>query len=208
MSTATAIVTGFRPFPGVDENPSALLVESLDKTWADDLPLRIETQLLDTIYAGMRETIAGLLADEPAALILTGYSSLATGLKIETRATTLCNAKYADASGWSPPSVHDPVTENMNCAVDFPQLVDTLRHAEVPAQMSEDAGEYVCNHSYWHALDLIAERQLNTVALFVHLPAVEGMTSSPEGTGVMRLATMQRGLAIILRELLPDGEVA
>lgn len=206
MSTATAIVTGFRPFLGVEENPSALLVESLDKAWADDLPMQLETRLLDTVYAGMGETIADLLADEPDALVLTGYSSLATGLKIETRATTLCSPKYADASGWSPPPIHDPVTDEMNRVVDFPYLIDTLRQAEVPAQLSEDAGEYVCNHSYWHALDLIVQRRLSTVALFVHLPAIAEMSSPPKGAGVMPLATMQRGLATILRELLSEGE--
>ncbi len=202
-SRKTVVVTGFRPFPGVRENPSALLVESLrgHPDWAHEAGVDLRTSLLDTVYSGLREQIEKLLAEVPTALVLTGYSAIASGLKIETRATSLCSPAYADASGWTPPPNLDPVRSSANGAIEFDRLLDALDFAGVPAGMSDDAGEYVCNHAYWHALDLIAQRNLITRALFVHLPAIEEMRFPPPGTGAIALATMQRGLAVILREL-------
>ncbi len=205
MARCTALVTGFRPFLDVAENPSALLVESLDRNWAGETGICLETSLLDTVYANMRELLGELLCGEPDVLVLTGYSSLASGLKIETRATSLCSPRYPDANGWCPQPAQDPVAHLVNETVDFPRLVDALRESGIAAYLSQDAGEYVCNHSYWHALNLIEERGLSTRALFLHLPAIEEMMSPPQGAGFMPLETMRRGLATILREVCKIG---
>lgn len=203
MAQPHVTITGFRPFLAVASNPSSLLVEGLrgDKAWAEESGVTPRFALLDTVYAQMRETLAELLEARPAALVLTGYSSLSEGLKIETRATSLCSPKFADASGFTPAPCRDPVRATANEEVDFPALIDALREAAVPAALSDDAGEYVCNHAYWHALDLIAQQGIATRAIFVHLPAIEGMDDAPEGAGAMPLDTMQRGLTVIAREL-------
>lgn len=205
----TLVVTGFRPFPGVRVNPSALLVESLerDDPWSADPELQLRTRLLDTVYAGMRDQLGRLLSiheteSAPAALILTGYSSLATGLKIETRATSLCSPNHADASGFTPPSRRDPVQAATNDAVDFVEMVADLRKAEIPAHLSQDAGEYVCNNAYWHALDLIGTYRLPTRAVFLHVPAVANMDETPNGSGAMALDEIRRGVAIMAGHML------
>ncbi len=202
-----AVVTGFRPFLEIGENPSALLVDSVadDAAFSQEARVRLETRLLDTVSAGLREQLDALLANAPAMLVLTGYSALARGFKIETSATDLRSPDFADASGWSPPAARDPVTARANAAVDFPGLVDALRGAGVGGDLSDDAGEYVCNHAYWHALDLIARRGLATRALFLHLPAVAGMQNPLLGAATMELADMRRGLAAVLRELASSG---
>lgn len=203
MSLPSAILTGFRPFPAVSVNPSALLVEAVsrDPGFARAAGVRLETRLLDTVYGGLRDRIARLLDRAPDALVLTGYSTLARGFKLETAATSLCSPDFADASGWCPPRPRDPVSSTANRAVDFPGLLDALRAAEVPAGLSEDAGAYVCNHAYWHALDLVARRGLATRVLFLHVPAIEGMDNAPAGAAAMDFATMRRGLAVVLRAL-------
>ncbi len=203
MTLPRAVVTGFRPFGDVVENPSALLVESVasDDIFAGQARVRLETRLLDTVYGGLRGRIESVLASEPSALVMTGYSSLARGFKIETGATSRCHPGFADASGWHPPESREPVRAAANAAVDFAQMIDALHGAGIPARLSGDAGEYVCNAAYWHALDLIAAGALATRALFLHLPALDGMEDPPRGAGSLDLARMRRGLAIVLRVL-------
>lgn len=197
-------ITGFRPFLDVAINPSALLVASLqdDPSWIERTRMDARFTLLDTVYEGLRAQIAKLLASPPAALILTGYSRHATGLKIETRATSLCSPDHADASGRHPPATHEPMEEHANSGVDFPDLVERIRGEGLSCDLSDDAGEYVCNHSYFHALDLIAQRGLDTRTLFVHLPAIENMPEAPEGAGQMALTEMHRAMALIARALV------
>ena len=200
MAEAPVIVTGFRPFLKVANNPSALLVQSLR-----DEPvqaLNLGATLLDTVYRDLPSRIGLLLDRRPSTLILTGFSAIASGLKIETRATSRCSPAFADADGFMPPPTRDPVLASANRTVTFPDLIDALRAAGVPATLSDDAGAYVCNAAYYHALDQIAKRALPTRALFVHLPAITGMSDPPEGSGVsMSLATMRRGIGIIAETL-------
>ncbi|MCP9221313.1 hypothetical protein MKP08_00925 [Erythrobacter sp. LQ02-29] len=204
MSKSRVAITGFRPFPGVPTNPSATLIDSLrgDTAWAQQHSIQPIFHLLDTVYADLDRTVGKLFADEPAALILTGYSRIATGLKLETGATSVCSPVYADASGFTPPKFRDPVSLKANRSVDFAALVDRLRRADVPAYLSDDAGAYVCNRSYWLALDHVARAGLSTRVLFLHLPAIAGMADGPPGgSGAMELATMQRGLGIVAHAL-------
>lgn len=210
MTQPLVIVTGFRPFLTVSTNPSALLVESLRERcdWADGLDIAAQCVLLDTAYRGLRDRLAALVEKRPAALILTGYSALATGLKIETRATSLCNPDFADASGFIPQPHCDPQETRGNARVDFARLATALKAAGVPATLSDDAGTYVCNNAYWHALDLIARSGAATRAVFVHLPAIEGMADPPEGAGTMTPETMRRGIGVTARELTRDEHLA
>ncbi len=39
-------------------------------------------------------------------------------------------------------------------------------------EISYDAGNYVCNHLYYHVLSAIDKRKFDTIALFVHVPVL------------------------------------
>ena len=47
---------------------------------------------------------------------------------------------------------------------------NALENANIPSKVSNSAGLYVCNCTYYHALSEIFESELQTKAVFVHLP--------------------------------------
>jgi pyroglutamyl-peptidase len=51
-------------------------------------------------------------------------------------------------------------------AIALPALLQTLRATEI----SQDAGDFVCNHLYYTVLKSIQERPLPSQCLFVHVP--------------------------------------
>lgn len=208
MSTPRVTITGFRPFPGVPVNPSALLVEALEReaAWPSATKAQAHFHLLDTHYRSVGDGIAALLDNAPDALVMTGYSRHATGLVLETRATDHCLPDRPDQSGWCPPVAETDPRLRDNHAVDFSALIGALAAEGLAAELSSDAGSYVCNHAYWHALEIIAQRQLPTRAIFVHLPALEGMDEAPECSGAMTLEAMQRGIGLVVRGLFWDFE--
>ena len=63
----------------------------------------------------------------------------------------------------------------------------------IPAKVSNSAGLYVCNRTYYEALRLCNER-LGMKALFVHLPLYEGQPSAAEEQPTVQLDDMLKAV--------------
>jgi pyroglutamyl-peptidase len=66
-------------------------------------------------------------------------------------------------------------------------LMNHLLAAGLPARLSDDAGSYVCNHTYYAALHAIAAEGLPTRCLFLHVPADSETVSEPVAGPTMSL---------------------
>ena len=47
---------------------------------------------------------------------------------------------------------------------------------EYKVMVSSDAGNYLCNHIYYHGLKYIKENNLKTKMIFIHIPKIEKIT--------------------------------
>tara|TARA_R110000782_G_scaffold268689_1_gene365590 strand:+ start:123122 stop:123760 length:639 start_codon:yes stop_codon:yes gene_type:complete len=195
------IVTGFGPFPGVTDNPSEMLLRELERAQMSD-GLRHEFVLLETAYRHVSDRVAELLARRPAVVIHLGYISTAAMLCLECRATSKRSTSHPDVTGFTP-YTKTPPTVLENRRVNFTELLTELAAAGIPAQLSHDAGTYVCNHTYFTVLNAIRHAGLQTKALFVHIPMVSEL-EAPRA-GVMGLATMAEGVRLIARRMAGVG---
>ena len=199
-SSGRIVVTGFRSFPGVQENPSQALVEALRDS-PGLLPEDAVCRLLDVSYAAVPPVLAEILADPPAALVLTGFSARATGLRLETRAHDYCSPSHEDAFGYAPETSSE-IRENIDqVRADLPAIAGRLAQAGIGCALSDDAGAYLCNHLYYRVLRRIAELDADTLAVFVHVPAITGSALAQTSAGAMPLEVMARGVAMIAEEL-------
>ena len=200
-------ITGFGQFPGVLDNPSHTLLERLRDT-PDLLPADAVCRLIEVSYGAVAPALEELLADPPAALLLTGFSRRATGLRLETPAHDFRSPDRQDAFGFNPPAGDAEPQYLSQSRADLAHISNCVIKAGIDCVLSDDAGAYVCNHTYHTALRLIAERDLPTLAVFVHIPAISGTDLAGESEGSMPLDSMARGVAMIARELLQAGEPA
>ena len=69
-----------------------------------------------------------------------------------------------------------------------------LREAGVPAQVSNSAGTYVCNHLMYGVLHYLAASGSPARAGFVHLPYSEAQVLDKPGVAALSVATMARGI--------------
>jgi len=197
------VVTGFRRFPGVADNPAQALVEALQAA-PELLPEGAECRLLETAYAAISPALDAILADPPAALVLTGYSALAHGFKLERRASDLCSPDFADMRGFRPAPRSGEAVDLRESGVDLAALEAALLAEGFACGQSDDAGQYVCNSTYHNALARIARDALPTRALFVHLPAIAETRLAETSACAMELDEMARGVALIARLLAAD----
>jgi pyroglutamyl-peptidase len=167
------LITGFGAFPGVRFNPTARLAAKLAAVRRPGLEnvVRI-AHVFETSYAAVERALPAVLAEvQPDVVLLFGLATRTPFLRIETRALNRRSALFADVRGCHPTNVaitpRAPVAMRGNAP--HQRLAIAARQAGVPAQLSHNAGGYLCNYIYWRALELTTAQPL---VQFVHVPSV------------------------------------
>lgn len=172
--TATILITGFGPFPGVPDNATARLVPLLAEAVAARWPrLRVLSEILPTEWQVAPPRVATVLAaHRPRLALHFGVAKEAKGFEIETLGRNRCRMA-PDAAGYVP-SVEKLLEEGADAHVtNLPveRIVEHLTRIGLPARASEDAGGYLCNALLYHSLRHVDAASPGTLAGFVHLPA-------------------------------------
>lgn len=192
-------ITGFGPFPGVAENPTQRVIEHLGAAPAA-LPGSAQLHLLDVDYRKVVPQLDGLLTIPPRALILTGYSNLAKAVTLESRATGICAPDKPDMAGFVPSEITSELPA-LNTSIDLQHLQRALSACDIAAEISADAGAYLCNFSYHYALRQVARRQVSTQVLFVHMPAITGSELAKSAATAMELDEIAGAISVIAHNL-------
>lgn len=190
------VLTGFRAFPGVANNPTQALIEHF-AAHPEALPAGTRLALLDVDYRTVGPMLDALLVDPPAALVLTGFSAQATAITLEAQASALCAPDKPDVGGFVPNVAGAPP---LGTALDLARL-HALVEWEAPCTISHDAGQYLCNFAYAHALKQVALAGLATQVLFVHVPAIAGTPLAETSAASLPLDAMARAVALLVAEL-------
>jgi pyroglutamyl-peptidase len=82
--------------------------------------------------------------------------------------------------------------------LDLPPLAASLSAAGISCRLSDDAGRYLCNHTYYVALHTIAAADLPTRCFFLHVPADEETTGGPGDQPIMLLDRQIEAVAHLL----------
>ena len=172
------LVTGFGTFPGVTQNASASVVRALALSGA--LPgIELFAEVIPVEWMQARAAARRAIARaQPHAILHFGVTKRATGFEIETRAVNMSGPKQ-DRAGIARPGrrlAHfgAPV---LHPALPPAVLLRALRLAGFPAQLSRNAGRYLCNALYyWSLADAAASGALVS---FVHMPAI-GIEPAPK----------------------------
>lgn len=163
------LLTGFEPFGGSDINSSW---EVANKIGQLDLN-GVDVVLLPVSFIRAGELIREFLqTNKPDALVMLGQRGRGGSIDIERIAVNLMDSANPDNDGFCPHELS--IVENGSNAyfsnVSVKPLKNALENANIPSKVSNSAGLYVCNCTYYHALSEIFESELQTKAVFVHLP--------------------------------------
>jgi pyroglutamyl-peptidase len=193
-----ALVSGFEPFGGEAINPSA---EALHRLPPKLGPLAIETRLLPTAFersvVAMDQAIAAL---RPDIILAVGQAGGRNSLSIERAALNIADAAGPDNDGAQP--IDRPVVPGGPAAyfatLPIKAAVAALRHAGLPAEVSNSAGSFVCNALFYAVMHRVATRSLRCRAGFLHVPYLPRQAAAMRGVGSMALEHMVQGIQIIL----------
>jgi len=169
-SPVRVLVTGFGPFPGMPCNASALLMGALARSAA--VPgIRYFTEIVPTVWADARAAMRGAAGRvKPHAILHFGVSKRCTGFEIETRAVNMSGPK-ADRAGVVRPGKALQLSGKPVLRATLPPfgLLRALRLEGFPAQISGNAGRYLCNALFYWSLADAGES--GPLVSFIHMPA-------------------------------------
>ena len=188
------LVTGFEPFDTDDSNPSWEICTRLPREIDG---LRVEVCRVPCEFRRAIEVVAAAIeTHQPAIVLCLGLASGRTHMGVERIAINCDDARIPDNAGVQP--IDQPVAANGPPAyfatVPVKAMVAAMHDKDVPAEVSNTAGTFVCNHLMYGVLHFLSAKGHGTRAGFIHVPRAEGMALHARGVASMSLATMTRGV--------------
>ena len=171
------LITGFDAFGKLTSNPSSRLVSLL----SHEVP-GLSSATLPTSYERAWQSMELLLREDPRVILMFGFSRHARGLRLERYARNRDGSDELDNDGLrGNTTIDEREPDVLPARAPVDELHQQLLDANVPAHVSEDAGGYVCNHTYFLTLQA-ANQQMppETKCLFVHVGDWEAEIDRPD----------------------------
>ena len=190
----TVLLTGFDPFGSDTVNPSWLAAKTLH---GDILQgHRVVAAQLPTEFATSGKALSALLRQhQPALVLCLGLAGGRENLSLERVAINVQDARIADNLGAQP--IDSPIAVNGPAAyfstLPIKAMLKALRDAGIPAEVSQTAGTFVCNHVFYALMHALKKQHGKVKARggFMHMPYLP-----EQGQPCMPLDEMVRGLRI------------
>jgi pyroglutamyl-peptidase len=151
--SVTFLVTGFEPFGEFSANSSWDAICALRQNW----PSEIATLRLSVDHVAAHVDLRRALIElEPRAVLCMGLAR--SGFRIER-----CARRPRELA-------LEPGADELKGQWPWQEMSEELARAAVDAKESWDAGQYVCESTYWSLLSFRASRGFPEFAAFLHVP--------------------------------------
>ncbi|NKF23330.1 pyroglutamyl-peptidase I [Solimonas marina] len=200
--TPTVLLTGFAPFGGESSNPSWEAVAGLHG--ARIAGHRVQAVQLPVVFGDSLRTLrAALREHKPALVICVGQAGGRAQLTIERVGINVDDARIADNRGQQP--IDEPVVAGGPAAyfatLPIKAMLQALRDAGIPAEISQTAGTYVCNHVLYGLLHAL-RAQPRVRGGFIHIPYSPAQAAQHPGAPSLPIDVVQAALRLCVRTAL------
>lgn len=195
----TVLITGFEPFGGESVNPSWMTVKHLSGTRIHGRP--ITGACLPTAFDVSRQMMSALLEQHrPRIVIAVGQAGGRSAIGLERVAINIDDARIPDNLGAQP--IDRAVIEGAPAAyfstLPIKAMLKQLHAAGLPAEVSNSAGSYVCNHVFYGLMHQ-CRNYPGMRAGFVHIPFLREQVLDRKHAPSMAFDDLVRAMAIIVR---------
>ena len=191
------LITGFDPFGGEKLNPAWEAVSRLPDTirGAELLKLQVPT----SFSRAPRAAEEALKRLHPDAVICVGQAGGRDAVTPEAVAVNKINARIPDNDGNQPGErpIDKEGPEELLSTLPVEAIRSELEGAGIPARISRDAGNFVCNALMYSVLRLTEASGRPLPAGFIHVPFIPEQTAGKkEGTPALPLGELVRALEL------------
>lgn len=164
------LLTGFEPFDDAVANPSWDAAVLLARGWDPAAEgARLAIARLPVVFSQVRDRLVALVAEHrPDVVIATGVAGGSSRVRLERVALNLADARIPDNDGGQPLDleVSPGAPAALFATIPVKAALAACRAVELPVELSLSAGSYVCNATFFHALEVAGDARVG----FVHVP--------------------------------------
>lgn len=198
------LITGFEPFDGETINPAWEIARRLDG-WRCAEHVVVARRLPCVFTAIRRALDHELRALTPDIAISVGQANGRVDISLERVAINVDDARIPDNDGGQP--IDHPVVAGGPPAyfttLPVKAIVQRLRSAGLPAQVSNTAGTYVCNHTFYMLRHLVETAHPGVRrAGFIHVPYLPEQAARHPGSASLALDSQVAALRIAIETSL------
>lgn len=195
----TILVTAFDAFGGEQINPTALALDALS---ARDLNIRLHKRLLPTVFhESIVELRKALDEVKPDAVLCLGQAGGRNNITLERVAINLDDARIPDNKNNQPiDEVIFPDGENAYFStLPIKAIVEHLKEHGIPAEVSNTAGTFVCNHVLYGLL--YSTHNTTVRGGFMHVPFLPEQVTDKPSMPSMSLEDITRAVFLTLEAI-------
>ena len=199
------LLTAFEPYDVWTRNSSWLALVELTK----DLPTYppMTTRLFPVDYKLLHERLERDVTDEFSHVIHIGQPPGSSSIALESIGHNVASQRGLAGIEFETLVPGGPLAYRSE--FDVAELARTVRHAGIPCHASFHAGTYLCNAALYLTHHLIQQRNLQTKALFVHLPLdISQAAEAASPTPSLGAQTSAQALRILLDEVVRTDGIA
>ncbi|NIK12093.1 pyroglutamyl-peptidase I [Alkalibacillus almallahensis] len=200
------LLTGFEPFLNFPINPTKTIAEALDGQQIGEY--EIISRILPVDFATSGEAITQAISDlEPDAIVALGLAGGRHKVTPERIAINCNGGVEADNQGYIPDG--EPIVEDgpdgIFSTLPIQKMVDQMKEAGYPAEISNSAGTYLCNHVMYRALYTIKSQAEQISCGFIHMPASHELAIQHGKLPSWSQSDLQRAVEICLNTIGADS---
>ncbi len=192
------LLTGFDPFGGETVNPSWEAVRRLDQQTVRGHQV-VALQLPTCFGQSLRALRTALARYTPVLVICVGQAGGRSRVSLERVAINIDDARIADNAGKQP--VDKPVIRGAPAAyfstLPIKAQLRALQAAGLPAEISQTAGTFVCNHVFYGLMHALRDTP-QVRGGFVHIPFLPEQAVAHAGAPSLGLDVIVASLALIV----------
>lgn len=200
------LITGFDPFGKEKINPALEAIKILDDQIAGTQIVKVE---LPTVFIKSIEKLEKALEKEnPDIVICIGQAGGRDKISVERIAINIMDARIPDNEGNQP--IDEPIFPQGDPAyfsrLPIKRIVREMKENNIPAEISNTAGTYVCNHIMYGLLYNIATKYPNMKGGFIHIPYLPEQVIEKSKAPSMSLDYIVKGIIIAIEVAIREGD--
>ena len=173
------LFTGFEPFGRYSINSSWELVTALPDTIGNFECVKL---CLPVEFTVVSDLIPKILSDLQPDIILSFGQSTSDAIRIERVAINIDDARTPDNLGYCPidETIYADGKNAYFSTLPIKSMKAAAEQVGLPIVISNSAGTYVCNHTFYTWLYWCEKLKLNTKVGFIHLPRLPEQVAANE----------------------------
>lgn len=199
------LITGFDPFNGETINPAFEAIKLLPNVISNANIIKLE---IPTVFQKSMDFIEKSIGKHnPDIIISVGQAGGRSSISIERVAINIEDTKIKDNEGNMP--IDKKIKEDGENAyfsnLPIKLMVENMINNGIPADISNDAGTFVCNHVMYNTLYLIDKKYNNIKSCFIHVPYIPIQVLKKSNTSSMSLIDISKGLEICIKTSIENN---